>query len=247
MHAPIERPETLILLESSLYKQTWREYFIYYFPLKGIHFASIDLTTSDDDALSQDVSFNSMEQTLSDDMAILNEPAYTIAVARGPIQSLVAQYYLESLPLAGLVLVDPFLLPEDCDRVSNSEERRWKESIDSLMDYSTMNDGIFRKHLNEPPGAIDECTSSSFAKELKLLESLQNTTPRPLNLEPSPVPILVMYSAHPDEYRAHQCAERTATFHGLQGQTLKIPRNSGTDDVDWVMERVYEWYDESVA
>ncbi|KAL3769780.1 hypothetical protein ACHAWO_011308 [Cyclotella atomus] len=231
----------MILLESSLYKQSWEESFTSYYPLKGINFASVDLTTSTDDTQTHDVSLNSMEQTLSNDIATLTESAYAIAVARGPIQALVAQYYLESLPLAGLVLVDPFLLPED-GRVSNTEEGRWNESFDSLV-----NGGMFSKHLNETSGSIDAFTSSSFAKEMTLLESLPNITPRPLYLEPSPVPILVMYSAYPDAYRAHQCAERTAKFHGMQGQALEIPINSGTDNMDWVTERIYEWYDESVA
>jgi hypothetical protein len=34
-----------------------------------------------------------------------------VLITRGPIVSLVAQYYLESLPLAGLVMVDPILYP----------------------------------------------------------------------------------------------------------------------------------------
>lgn len=40
-----------------------------------------------------------------------SSPAHAVLVAWGPIPSLVAQYYLESSPLAGLVLVDPMLLP----------------------------------------------------------------------------------------------------------------------------------------
>ena len=237
---PIERPETIVLLESSLYQHQWKDAFTSYFPNRGLHFATIDVA---------DNTLESMEETLSNDIATLSESAYTIMVARGPLQSLVAQYYLESLPLAGLVLVDPLLLPED-GRSIGSGEKRWNESIDRLLlslDKSAPGNSLFRKQKDATDAGIS--LSSSLSRELNLLESLSSTIHRPLYLEPSSVPILVLYSCHPYMYQAQQCAEHTAKFHGVDGvNALCIPMNEyGADDLDWVTEKVYEWYDECVA
>ena len=75
------------------------------------------------------------------------------------------------------------------------------------------------------------------------------------------MPILVLYTGnhmYQDYYRI--CAERTAAFHTCGGggdyfdqvSVLKIPKeNDGgkgiSDDLNWVTERVYEWYDGEVA
>ena len=103
-----ERPCTLILAQDTnldvLYnsKSDWSDTFAQKFPTEyGMPTASWSLspsTASFDDAVSE------MKRDLSNCM----QP---ILVARGPWVSWMAQFYLESMPLAALVLVDP--LPFD--------------------------------------------------------------------------------------------------------------------------------------
>ncbi len=250
--------------------------------------------------------------------SISSSSAHVLLVAKGPIPCLVSQYFLESLPLAGLVLVDPLLLPEDGRRIgsdknknndaiaNNTDRKKIERWNNSLTDLIAMLEG-------RPPSLINASLSSDGQDamttqekimkdllnhpEINLLYSLATQTnnpaieaPRPLRLEPGSIPILVFYSKHSrysDYYRI--CAERTAAFHTACGgkfgdyfdqvSVLGIPKKKketdildikGTvfrhvggddginynldgcddgieDDVDWVVNRIYEWYDEVVA
>eukprot|EP00956_Cyclotella_meneghiniana_P003918 scaffold4717_cov66-Cyclotella_meneghiniana.AAC.9 len=241
--ALIERPETIVLIESSLYKQQWKDPFTNFCPQQGLHFASIDISPSNDD----DLTIESMEHTLSTDISSISEPAYTILIARGPIQSLVAQYYLESLPLAGLVLVDPLILPGNGrDSDNDSSFRRWNESTANLIKMldDTEEAGANAKNQH----VFDNLKSKSAIKERNFIQDLSKKAHRPLYLEQSSVPILVMYSGHHDCECNHKlCAEDTAEFHGIRS-TLKIERNkSGEQDLMVAMSEIHDWYEEFVA
>ena len=254
----MERPETMVLVESSLYKGSWEEAFTAFFTSQGMHFASLNITTTSD---GSGTTLGSIEQTLAHDLSDLSESAYTVLVARGPIQSLVAQYYLESLPLVGLVLVDPLILQND-GRGTGTDER-WSDSTQSLLklldDHETHDKAnvITQKSSDlEPPLTALNKTETS-ATELGLLQSLPSiTNPRPLELEPSSVPILVLYSSH-HKYQDHyqKCAKSTARFHSFDydnASVLEIAVKSDVgsaveDDLDWVTEKVFEWYNEFVA
>ena len=96
-----ERPCTVVLTQDdSLYENSWRETFSQVLPHKrGLHYCNLSL-----DARSLDKGLDQLKQ----DLASMTN---VVLVARGPVASLIAQYYLESLPLAGLVMVDPILYP----------------------------------------------------------------------------------------------------------------------------------------
>jgi hypothetical protein len=305
LDAAMERPESIVFTESSLYhysnshhKNKWTDAFQSFYPSQGLHFSSIDLfrtkhISSSDESSAPILSLKSLEHTLAKDLSHLASTigigaAHTVLIARGPIQSLVAQYFLESLPLAGLVLVDPLLLPND-SRVMNDTsqssttsakvENRWNSSLQvliSLLDGTTpnmysddkvladkknhahpllLNDEWRRMHPN-----TESKVSTSFGKELSLLDSLsQSNNSRPLLLERGTIPMLICYSGstgneYEDYYRV--CAERTAAFHTCGGSSdyfdqvsvLRIPtQDTGGDDLDILMEQIYEWYDVAVA
>ena len=213
----IERPETIVLAESSLYKinKSWKYAGSSFFPMCGLQFATIDLFHSSTSSIIHDTggeswkgraekqdravrlynnnqqqqqqhsSLDSLEATLTKDLShiashstsftneedeflrqhLLSPPpptssshssssAHIVLIARGPIQCLVAQYYLESNPLAGLVLVDPLLLPENgrseatttTKKMMNKQgggesmvDRRWNASLSKLMSVLLVN------------------------------------------------------------------------------------------------------------
>eukprot|EP00984_Skeletonema_dohrnii_P017347 scaffold7873_cov111-Skeletonema_dohrnii-CCMP3373.AAC.6 len=155
LDARMERPQTFVLTESSLYSNStgtntsWREAFESFYPKQGLHFSSIDMLRSADESTTQITSVKSLEQILASDLSHLATSigigaAHTVLIARGPIQCLAAQYFLESLPLAGIVLVDPLLLPDD-GRVKKQSatssgvvDNRWESS---LQDFMSLLDG----------------------------------------------------------------------------------------------------------
>lgn len=94
-----ERPCEVVLIQDPFYQTCWQGAFSQVLPNeRGLHFCNISM----DDCLSLAEGLSELQQDLSG----LPNP---VLIARGPLVSLVAQYYLESLPLAGLVLVDPIL------------------------------------------------------------------------------------------------------------------------------------------
>eukprot|EP00581_Thalassiosira_minuscula_P002876 CAMPEP_0183737996 /NCGR_PEP_ID=MMETSP0737-20130205/53605_1 /TAXON_ID=385413 /ORGANISM="Thalassiosira miniscula, Strain CCMP1093" /LENGTH=380 /DNA_ID=CAMNT_0025972437 /DNA_START=148 /DNA_END=1290 /DNA_ORIENTATION=- len=274
----IERPEAMVLVESSLYKHSWKDFCESFYPSMGMHFASIDMMKTSHSSSSSSskglhtksstadaLSLKSLEQTLARDLSHLEETAdlsdadlfipghapqisssaYSVLIARGPIQCLVAQYFLESLPLAGLVLIDPLLLPDDgrsgAKKKMKSEETdktRWKPSLTDLMsmlenkapsmydnvDWSSDDEGKDLPPL-VLPGTPNETRhgGSSLNAEISLLRSLvkdkRHKRARPLKLESGAVPILICYSGdhtYDDYYRI--CSERTAAFHTCGGR-----------------------------
>jgi len=106
---PFERPETIVLCESSLYNKnlSWKEYASSFFPMNGLHFSSIDIMRSSsslqqtyDDSTSPTSIIQSLEHNLHTDISnlygeIATSSAHVVLVARGPLQCLVAQYFLE--------------------------------------------------------------------------------------------------------------------------------------------------------
>lgn len=96
-----ERPCTVVLAQDgSLYENSWQEPFSQVLPNKrGLHYCNLLL-----DARSLHKGLDLLEQDLA-------SMPNVVLITRGPIVSMIAQYYLESLPLAGLVMVDPILYP----------------------------------------------------------------------------------------------------------------------------------------
>ena len=253
LDAQMERPETIVLTESSLYfssnnsNTSWKEAFESFYPKQGLHFSSIDMLRSAD-FNSQITTVKTLEQTLASDLSHLATSigigaAHTVLVARGPIQCLTAQYFLESLPLAGLVLVDPLLLPDDGrverqDVASSGAVDRWGSSLQDLMSLLDGNAPNMYKHAGKIvrdsathplllsnrtassttlPAQLSESNSTSLDIELSLLNSLtRNKDSQQLLLEPGIVPMLIFYSSGVNnDYEDYYriCAERTAAFH----------------------------------
>ena len=101
---PFERPETIVLCESSLYHRnlSWKEHASTFFPLNGLHFSSIDIMRSSSLQQSYDESsspisiIQSLEHNLHTDLSNTStSSAHVVLVARGPLQCLLAQYFLE--------------------------------------------------------------------------------------------------------------------------------------------------------
>jgi hypothetical protein len=229
LHAAFERPENIVLVESSLYSSnssqpnSWKEAFESFYPAQGLNFSSIDMFRCESGA--RITSVKSLEQTLAADLSHLSTTtgigaAHTVLIARGPIQSLVAQYFLESSPLAGLVLVDPLLLPNRGVNGIQSGTDRWDSSLQDFISLLDGNAPSMYKHLDDKfvcenvthPLLLDDGRiqlTESKTTELSLLASLsRNKDSRVLLLEPGSVPMLIFYSCgneYEDYYRI--CAE----------------------------------------
>ena len=160
---------------------------------------------------------------------------------------------MHSLPLAGLILVDPLILPDDGRLVGveqhNVSSSRWKSSISELQSMLEETNGL-PKSSDEQRHPLQPLV---IELESSLLNSLVQTKDecRTLKLESGSIPLLVMYSGDHtfhDHYRI--CAERTAAFHTCGGQgdyfdqvsVLKVL----TEHED-TMKMIYDWYDEVVA
>ena len=142
----IERPEMIVLAESSLYSMhsSWRDAFTSFFPAAGLHLTSIDISKpSPNSSPNEPISLASLDKTLSKDLSHLGTmanvgddllisecstpsttSAHTVLIARGPIRS---------LALAGLVLVDPLILPEDGRVKKKSSNVRLSSSLDDMV------------------------------------------------------------------------------------------------------------------
>ena len=170
-------------------------------------------------------------------------------------KSNILTHNMHSLPLAGLVLVDPLILPDDGRLVGveqHNVSNRWKSSLLELQSMLEKTDGLSKstdeqRHPLQLPNDFNKLESS-------LLDSLvqsKEECPRKLKLESGSIPLLVMYTgdhSYHDHYRI--CAERTAAFHTSaslgdyfdQVSVLTVP----TEQED-TMKLIYDWYDEVVA
>ena len=155
-----ERPcEVVLAQDSSLYQTCWQESFSQILPQEcGIHYCSISIES----------------RSLQDGLDILRQDLATLSnvvlVARGPLVSLLGQYYLESLPLAGLVMVDPILIDhvgplqkiesslqpqsmqhELVERILTGKETRplkLEPGTVPLLIFRTINDPMFQEAAN---------------------------------------------------------------------------------------------------
>jgi len=107
----IERPEVVVLAESALYgdNNSWEGYSRSFFPSSGLHFASIDVFRRSHAAghrpRHDGDSLDALERTMAEDLSRLggdvhdigdaSSSAHVVLIARGPVQCIVAQYFLE--------------------------------------------------------------------------------------------------------------------------------------------------------
>lgn len=154
----IERPFSLILMEDHfMYSNSWKKSFHDSIPKDhGMSFAYL--------LFPEQKRVNELLDGLITDIAQIPD---AVVVARGPRSSWIAQLYLESLYLRGLVMVDPIML----DRPGEVED----EAIAAISnDLSTS---------NLQTGDVAEW--SAFVQEAQ---------DRVLRLEPSSIPMLVLNS-----------------------------------------------------
>lgn len=107
-----ERPCTLVVAEDEgLYESSFQPLFDDSIPRNyGIPTRSLKISSK---------KFDEALQELKSDLSGSTDPSIVL-LARGPCMSWLAQFYLESLPLAGLILVDP--LPWDDRNGANQME-----------------------------------------------------------------------------------------------------------------------------
>lgn len=192
-----ERPGTILYVESPYYARTgnsWKEYFQQEFPYRGIHYVNISILDgrihqSEEGRDWKSCSRNpyqylkQAEEQLALDVSMF--PAPTL-ITRGGLLSMVAQFYLESYALSGLVMLDPYISPE----VASSSEPCLNTSTSCSMLLHSME--------------VEKCQQQQHVLfeeedvELQLLKmlSIPNTSRkdvRLLKLEPNPVPMLLIY------------------------------------------------------
>ena len=91
----MERPEMVVLAESSLYKHSWIDSATKFYPLNGLHFSSIDIMRSslEEGEDHSTTTIKSLVQNLSKDLS--HSSHNVVLIARGPLQCLISQYFLE--------------------------------------------------------------------------------------------------------------------------------------------------------
>ena len=238
----VESPGVIALLESSLYRNAWSRPFASAFPDRGVHFLSVDVFSDLSSSFTVSESFAQMHTELATD---LSPHAEVTLVARGPLPCLVAQYYLESLPLSGLILADPLIVPRRGGELDTNDASSDNESLQSSVQsflQTTSQAYCFDFETNNENG------------ETLLLGKMQQSGEydRPLKLEAGVVPVKVLYSGGDvsPEGEVRRCAEQTASYHtandgnSLYGE-VAVERLEERE-VESAIETVFSFHDEII-
>jgi hypothetical protein len=141
-----------------------------------------------------------------------------ILVARGPWVSWTAQFYLESLPLGALIMIDP--LPFHLNS---------KVCLESLE----------AKYLD----AIPVMDNNNLPSEYLAIQSYKEN-PRKLLLEPGSVPMLILYSQE-NQDNATAVVKRHATTAAVE-QVSFIESIAYQGDMDATMRLIFDWVEQKV-
>ena len=245
----MESPGVIALMESSFYRDTWSKSFASIFPHRGVHFLSVDVFSDLSSSSTVSESFAHVHTELATD---LSPHAEVTLVARGPLPCLVAQYYLESLPLSGLILVDPLIVPRRGGEIDTNDAGSdislvpldLQSSVQSFLqttfqaycfDFETMNEN----------------------GETMLLDKMQQSGEydRPLKLEAGVIPVKVLYTGGDDTCMSHEgefrrCAERTASYHTPANDDNSIYGEDAVEklegEVESTIEVIYSFHDEII-
>ena len=170
-----------------------------------------------------------------------------VVVARGPIASWTALLYLESLPLKGLVCVDP--IPFDATTPTTTEHRG-ATTTDSRTARSML---------------LDTYSTTSDPIVFQIFDEILSDDARTLQLEPNAVPMLILHSVlaaagggggkgdtnkkeeeeednNNNRQRRRQCemvAERHGDPNGPFGE-VEI-RECSPDDPEFALQMIDEW------
>jgi hypothetical protein len=195
-----EKPVSVALVESCLFqKASWSNTFAEDFPSRGIQYIELDIFSQ----LKDDMNVHALKQMEAELASDLSSIPSVVLIARGPLPCLVAQYYLESLSLGGLVLEDPLLIPDT--EMSNGTLVSSAETLIKMVStYPSKNkkDSGRSKLATQELRVIEKLTSESTVNDQLIWK-------RPLRLEPGVVPMLILFSQ--EQFRS--AATKTAAFH----------------------------------
>ncbi|GAX10679.1 hypothetical protein FisN_14Lh190 [Fistulifera solaris] len=124
-----ERPCTIVLAEDEGFNsQSWNTWRPSLVQEHGFSFAQCSITANDD--------FDAALRELSNDLSHGIAP-HVVLLSRGPMISWLAQFYLESLPLQGLIMVDPLPLDhgESVQALEHYYYATTSESLSLFNDY----------------------------------------------------------------------------------------------------------------
>lgn len=176
----MEKPYTVILMEDDVSDSffhfdcditdaentisSWDEDFRSRIPRDyGMSFCSISLQ------LKQSSISKALEALKASQLTSISD---AILVARGPCSSLLAQYYLESFSLKGLVVIDPILLQEQ----EETEESKLLYSLVSEI-YSDDLDSLERFHsLKVEPNAVPMMVVRTISDDSKHLSAWKSSS-----------------------------------------------------------------------
>lgn len=183
----LERPCTLILAEdagvihgagvrASSASGSWHDTYCHTVPNDyGIPYAQWSISEQNDQML---YSFDAALTEMKKDLGGSNNLQQPVLVARGPWMSWMAQFYLESLPLSGLVMVDPLLFNDDDD--DNSACRLYER--------------LYKRHVHS--GDDRPMPEHIVSREYALFQDYVNHWDHwSLKLEPGVIPMMVLVSS----------------------------------------------------
>jgi hypothetical protein len=205
-----EKIYTIILTEDGgLYPESWHEQCSTKLPIQhGISYTNFSLTTDTDaePTASSKSLFHLGLQEMKKELSAENlGTTGGILVARGPWMCWMAQFHLESMPFAGLVLVDPLPL-QDRNSLNQMELLYQKRGMENSLEYKMYKNYV--AHFKDNWGATA------------------------LQLEPGVVPMLVLQSFNRPAFdkAAIKTADRHENLDGPFGKVMRYKLFEAGDD-----------------
>jgi len=242
-----ERPGTIIYAESSLYSKTnksWVKCFEKVFPQRGLHFVNVSIfdTSSKEEWKGNPYAhIRHAEIELANDISSFPCP---VLVTRGGLPSMVAQFYLESFALSGLVMVDPFVLPEIASS-SATPSNRTSTSCRKLFQ---------EERLQAQNETQDNCAELHLLQLLSSSSEYSGKEARVLKMEPSSVPMLLLYPSiiSPLEQSSNEewykiCVEITAEYHNSMEETVSVQQLQQGPKALEALDAIVTWLDDKVS
>jgi hypothetical protein len=132
-----ELPLTLILSEDNgFYETSWHQDFQSALPSQyGMSYGQFSMSPkTTTTTTTTTTSLDQAMQELKSDLIMFSSPSNVVLVTRGPWMSWMAQFYLEDLPLAALVMVDPMQL-DDQNGLNQFQLQYNKLGLESSLQY----------------------------------------------------------------------------------------------------------------
>lgn len=216
-----ERPCTVVLAEDPIYPKSWRQTFETNLPEQyGISFNYFQLSNGEEHSIQ------TMDEALtimSRDLNHSTSSHETVLIARGPWISWMAQFYLESLPLAGLLLMDPIPL-DDVNGINQFKLLYEKKQLEGSLEFSLFRE--FTEHwdhysLRVEPGSVPMSVAYSFASRAAFKRTAENTARRhhPDYLKTEVDPVLRVHK-FPIDQKDHELHVLQHTVEWIEEEVL---------------------------